>query len=57
MYIIARTAAKRPTLQHRLDPYAAYKTLCGIEVSTWSRSYSHTAIPEVLCKKCEAHRG
>lgn len=55
MYIIARTASKRPSLQHRLvlgDDTDKHVTACGIDVSMWSRAYQNKPIPQVLCIRC-----
>lgn len=57
MYIIARTAAKRPTLQHKLANGLMLMTLCGLDTRNWSRAYQQQPITQILCKKCEAHRG
>lgn len=51
IYTIARTGHGRPTLQHILtDSYD--KTACGLDISTWSRSYQKYALSEILCKSC-----
>lgn len=55
MYIIARTATKRPTLQHKIGGLRLL-TACGLDASNWSRAYQREAIPAILCKKCEAAR-
>ena len=54
MYIIARTASKRPSLQHRLvlGEDGAHITSCGLDVSMWSRAYQNKPIPQVLCVRC-----
>jgi len=49
-YIVARSAAGRPTLQHALAGWNT--TLCGIDVRGWSRAYQENPIPEIVCKKC-----
>jgi hypothetical protein len=51
MYVIARNARGRPTLQHLLLPGVASITACGQQVELWSRAYQSDPIPEVLCKK------
>lgn len=51
-YVIARTGRGRPTLQHELSPQLDGLTLCGLDISWWSRAYQRKAIPEILCKKC-----
>lgn len=49
VYVIARTGAGRPSLQHLLPPGVGSVTACGINVSQWSRAYTHQPIPQVLC--------
>lgn len=51
LYVIARNAAGRPTLQHLLLEGAASITACGQTVTLWSRAYQIDPIPEVLCLK------
>lgn len=53
MYIIARTASKRPTLQHILYGGSVTLTLCGISARRWSRVYMGTEIPTLLCRRCQ----
>lgn len=52
MFILARTAHGRPSLQHVLVEDFSDETRCGLDVSQWSRAYQATAIKEILCKKC-----
>lgn len=52
-YVIARSQAKRPTLQHGVSSYRSEVTLCGYEITGWSRSFSDAPIPAVLCMKCK----
>lgn len=49
VYVIARTGAGRPSLMHLLPPGVGSTTACGIDVSGWSRAYTHQPIREVLC--------
>ena len=50
MYALARSATGRPTLQHRTTDMNT--TLCGLDMTSWSRAYQATPIREILCKKC-----
>ena len=49
-YVLARTAGGRPALQHKTDDHDV--TLCGLDITGWSRAYTRTPIKEILCKKC-----
>lgn len=49
-YVVARTGAGRPSLQHRMNDLEV--TICGLDISAWSRHYMSTAIKEIFCKKC-----
>ena len=50
-YLIARTAAGRPSLMHKVGLIPG-KTACGLDVRGWSRAWMDHPIPEILCKKC-----
>ncbi|QDH47811.1 hypothetical protein SEA_SHEE_58 [Microbacterium phage Shee] len=50
-YIIARTGKGRPTLQHALAD-DGQRTVCGLDVSYWSRAYQSRPITEIVCRKC-----
>ena len=54
VYMIARNAKKRPTLQHRMtgNKYSGV-TSCGLTTSGWSRAYQTDPINAILCKKCQ----
>lgn len=52
-YILARTASGRPSLMHKLG--TANRTLCGLDITLWSRAYLATPISQILCKKCGGH--
>lgn len=52
-YVLARAAGGRPSLQHKLKDNAFDETECGVYIGHWSRAYTDTAIPQILCKKCE----
>lgn len=53
-YVIARTASKRPTLQHKLASDSVWpdSTECGLDITKWSRAYQAEPITEILCRKC-----
>ncbi|QDP44109.1 hypothetical protein SEA_JENOS_59 [Microbacterium phage Jenos] len=51
MFVLARTGKGRPTLQHGLAE-DGQRTVCGLDVTVWSRAYQPKAIPEILCRKC-----
>ena len=53
MFVIARTAHRRPTLQHRMSEEDPDHTACGIDVRWWSRAYQPVAIPQIICMKCD----
>ncbi len=54
VYVIARNNSGRPTLQHALSGGTASQTLCGTDVTHWSRGFQSRPIPEVLCLRCSA---
>jgi hypothetical protein len=49
-FVVARTASKRPSLQHFTPDHD--KTLCGMDITVWSRAYMPEPIREILCVKC-----
>ncbi|WNO27825.1 hypothetical protein SEA_HUWBERT_74 [Microbacterium phage Huwbert] len=49
-YVVARTASKRPSLQHFTVDHEV--TSCGLDISIWSRAYMKTEIKEIFCLKC-----
>jgi hypothetical protein len=51
-FILARTGAGRPTLQHVLREDNNSLTECGTDVTFWSWAYQAQAIPQIICKKC-----
>lgn len=51
VYLIARNAGGRPTLQHLAKDGHGEITACGVNVSAWSRSFSDKPILEVLCMR------
>jgi hypothetical protein len=52
-YVIARNAGDRPTLQHAVTSYRSRVTLCGWDISMWTRSFSETPMTIMLCKRCK----
>jgi len=52
VYVIARTGAGRPTLQHLLLDDQASVTACGIDMRPWSRHFMRQPISEILCLRC-----
>ena len=56
MFVIARTARRRPTLQHQVSDADAARTSCGLDISAWSRAYQTSAIPQIICIKCDQKR-
>jgi len=55
-WVVARTARKRPTLMHLLDPNRPGLTVCGVDVSGWSRAYFEMPIPQIECLNCKGVR-
>lgn len=54
LWFMARTASKRPSLIHKIDTERYGYTVCGLEVTRWSRVYIETPFPEVQCMRCKA---
>lgn len=52
MWALARTGTRRPSLMHKLRDDAIHLTLCGLDMSGWSRAYFETPIPQVECLRC-----
>ena len=52
-WVVARTAAKRPTLMHAW--FGGDKTACGVDLLGWSKYWSKTPIPAITCFKCARH--
>jgi len=53
LFVIGRSGAQhRGTLLHRLIDGTSSHTLCGRDISEWSRAYVQRAIPEILCLRC-----
>lgn len=56
-YIIARTLANRPSLQHRVDsPHDEY-TVCGVFVGNWTRLHQTEPLGIMLCFRCKKIAG
>lgn len=53
IYVIARTASGRPSLQHILSAYRPGYTQCGQGTTHWSLAYQPEPLLPVLCKKCD----
>lgn len=53
MFVIARSASKRPTLMHKLSTGSSSLTACGISTAGWSRAYFDKPIPQVMCLHCK----
>jgi len=51
MFVVARTVNKRPSLMHLVN-FPGDRTACGLDMGGWSRFYTETAIPAILCYKC-----
>lgn len=58
MYVVARNASGRPTLQHLLLP-GTNATACGWSVLEWSRAYQAKPIEAILCRQpgCRSGKG
>lgn len=50
IFVVARNAHGRPTLQHKLIDRRTSMTACGRDISGWSRAYSAEPIQPILCK-------
>lgn len=53
MFVIARNASGRPTLQHWMMPSGM--TACGLDTRRWPRrAYPRNNIAELYCMRCAA---
>ena len=52
VYVIARSASGRATLQHELEHGSAEETICGRSMTGWSRHFSDTRIDVVFRLAC-----
>jgi len=61
MYIVARSAKQRPTLQHEVSSSSLKNpmTLCGISprALSWSYSVQTGPLSAILCIKCKQKGG
>lgn len=55
-YVIARTASHRPSLMHRVEPSDLSQTLCGLDMTGWSREYLAAPLDTMVCWRCEPAR-
>lgn len=53
-YVIARTPSSRPSLMHKTREDDIGMTLCGRDITAWSRAYMGTLIPQIFCLRCAA---
>lgn len=53
IYVVARNATGRATLQHKVDGRSSAQTVCGRSILGWSRAYQAEPIKAILCKSCE----
>jgi len=51
-YVLARNAAGRATLQHKLVAGSSHLTLCGCDTRTWSRVFTNESWRAILCLRC-----
>ncbi len=51
-YVIARTASKKPTLMHQINPQDTNMTVCGWDMSAWSLVYFEKAFDVLMCRRC-----
>lgn len=57
VWILARNAGGRATLQHAVDSSSDGTTVCGWPIFGWSRTYTGGPLPVIACKRCLAHTG
>jgi len=53
MWALARTAAKRPALMHKMSSLHPGFTACGVDTRGWSKAYFEAPIPQVQCLRCK----
>jgi hypothetical protein len=56
VFVVARAYNGHPTLQHKMSDDGT-TTLCGRDVTMWSRAYQGNPIPQIYCKKCKRLEG
>lgn len=49
VYLVARTAGGRPTVQHRVSQVHTF-TACGRDTTPWSVGYQNDKIEVIACK-------
>lgn len=52
VYVIARSASGRATLQHRLLDRQTRFTRCGVDTQPWSRAFQQDPLGPLLCLRC-----
>lgn len=52
-FMAARNFSGRPTLMHKVSKNDVNKTLCGYDMSDWSRAYFLKPVDLLLCKRCK----
>lgn len=63
VFVVARSANRRPTLQHAVFPHDEVNlgtfsyTACGVDIRSWSRAYTENPLHQILCVKCERQSG
>ena len=52
-YVIARTARKKPTVQHKISGTSAHYTVCGLDIRKWPwRYYQVEQMGAMVCHRC-----
>jgi len=51
LYVVSRSGAGRPCLQHRVAADSMVRTACGHDISMWSRAYRIDRIEVILCRQ------
>lgn len=51
-YFVARGLNNQPTLMHRTTLPFGTETICGMDVSQWSRAWLERVLTPVYCLKC-----
>lgn len=51
LYVLARGNTNRPVCQHKLVDGTASLTCCGIDMSQWSREFTHVRYDTILCRR------
>jgi len=53
MYVAARSYSKRPLCIHTVKSRSSHATLCGQDLTGWSREYMADPIEVLFCKRCK----